>query len=162
MLLLLHSPSTLLQARLRTVERELKQLAAQQKALAAKKQVNGWALGVPLLGRFTAFGWLGAGAGLGGRPRVQPASAPALQSPVCHPPTHRATNPPYTRPPAPQELAGEKEAAQRRAAGAELDVADLQDKLQGNAGGWRGWMSGWLGAWASRQQNERTVQLCAS
>ena len=40
--------------------------------------------------------------------------------------------------------------------------ADLQDKLQSNAGGWRGWLPGWLGACASRHQNERAGQLCAS
>lgn len=33
-----------------------------------------------------------------------------------------------------QELAGEKVGAQRKKAGAELDVADLEDKLAGNEG----------------------------
>jgi hypothetical protein len=32
-----------------------------------------------------------------------------------------------------QELGGEREAAQRKKASAELDVADLEDKLAGNA-----------------------------
>lgn len=99
--------------RLKGLERELKGLGAQQKSLAAQKQVGRG-------GRGCASVWRGS-VRRAGELRV-----------ACRP--HASARP--CPPCAAQELAQEREAAQRKKASAELDVADLEDKLANNQGGW--------------------------
>jgi septal ring factor EnvC (AmiA/AmiB activator) len=98
------------QTRLRELERELKALQAQQKGLAGQKQVGRWA-GVCRIG-------LGS-----------PAWAAVIMQQ-----SRLRRHCLSTWLAALQDLAAEKEVAQRKKASAELDVADLEDKLRSNEG----------------------------
>ncbi len=129
-----HTPP---QARLKVVERELKTLAAQQKALAAQKQVRCarcarrqvacHALAVVCRRlRFDAFlvCWLPS--------TGRHSSGVTLPTFSCDEQESMLFSSSFNSPP--QELADERVTAQRKKAGAELDVADLEEKLRGNQG----------------------------